>query len=53
VTRTLTLLIAISLGWTAQATPVAEPDVETVLRAAGAYLAEYERAVTAIVSEED
>jgi hypothetical protein len=53
VTRALALLIGISLGWTAEAAQVAEPDVETVMRAAGAYLAEYERAVTAIVSEED
>jgi hypothetical protein len=52
-TKALASLVCISLGWTVQATQVAEPDVETVLRVAGAYLAEYERTITAIVSEED
>lgn len=42
----MALLIGVYLSWISQPPQLAEPDVEAVLRAAGAYLAQYERAVT-------
>lgn len=50
---TIALLVGVCLGWISQPPQLTEPDVGTLLRSAGAYLEGYERAVTAIVSEED